>query len=76
MHITSIELFELLKPKLGDKEARSLVYFVETKAEEAINAKKDVFLTKEDKVDMIKWMFIFWVGQIGVLIAILNIFFK
>ena len=76
MQISSIELFELLKPKLGEREAKSLVQFVETKAEDAINSKKDIFLTKEDKVDMIKWMFIFWVGQIGVLIAILTIFFK
>jgi len=26
--------------------------------------------------DFIKWMFIFWVGQIGVLIGILFAFFK
>ena len=41
---------------------------------------KDIFLTKEDKIelikeiketkaDMIKWMFLFWIGQIGVGIA-------
>ena len=30
----------------------------------------------ETKTDIIKWMFIFWVGQIGVLVAILSLFFK
>ena len=87
MQITSIQLFELLKPKLGETEARTLVEFVETKTEDAISDKKDVFLVKDDKLemiekmekirsDMIKWMFIFWVGQIGVIVAILNMFFK
>ena len=28
------------------------------------------------KADIIKWMFIFWVGQVGVLIGILFAFFK
>ena len=30
----------------------------------------------ETKADIIKWMFVFWVGQIGVMIAILFAFFK
>jgi len=30
----------------------------------------------ESKSDMIKWMFIFWVGQVGVLFGILFTFFK
>ncbi len=28
------------------------------------------------KVDLIRWMFIFWVGQIGVITGILFAFFK
>ena len=30
----------------------------------------------EYKADIIKWMFIFWVGQVGVILAILFAFFK
>ena len=30
----------------------------------------------ETKADIIKWMFIFWAGQIGLLVAILSLFFK
>lgn len=48
----------------------------EAKAEEKISQKKDVFMTKDDKVEMIsriessktdtiKWMFIFWIGQLA-----------
>ena len=30
----------------------------------------------EYKADLIKWMFIFWVGQVGVILGILFAFFK
>ena len=30
----------------------------------------------EDKADIIKWMFIFWAGQLGTMTAILFVFFK
>ncbi len=87
MQISSFDFLSLLKPKLGEKEARVLKEYVEAKAEEKISSKKDLFLTKDDGIrliekiekvrsDIIKWMFIFWVGQIGVIIAILTIFFK
>lgn len=32
--------------------------------------------TKSDKADLIKWMFIFWAGQIGAILGILFAFFK
>jgi len=42
-----------------------------------ITEKKDLFATKEDlanmKADIIKWMFIFWVGQLGALVAIIKL---
>jgi hypothetical protein len=42
--------------------------------------KKDVLATKSDLADMkdeiIKWMFIFWIGQLASITAILHIFFK
>lgn len=70
MQISSIELFELLKLKLGEKEARSLVHFIEQSAEEKIAQKKDVFLTKDDKVDLIKWMVGFWIAQMAAIIGL------
>jgi len=30
----------------------------------------------ETKADLIKWMFIFWIGQVGVILGILFAFFK
>lgn len=42
--------------------------------------KKDILATKVDlanlKADIIKWMFLFWIGQLASLITILQIFFK
>lgn len=96
--ISEIELYEILKSKLGDKEAKTLVEYVEAKVDKKIEEKMDVLATKGDlalvredlvnikaelelkieqvRSDIIKWMFLFWIGQLASLIAILQIFFK
>lgn len=38
-------------------------------------SKLDVKIS-ETKADLIRWMFIFWVGQIGALLGILFVFFR
>lgn len=87
MQVAEIELYEILKGKLGEKEAKTLVEYIEAKVEKKFEEKKDILATKQDisnlevkiektRSDIIKWMFIFWAGQIGALIAILQIFFK
>ena len=40
--------------RLSEEEARLFIQYFEDKAEEKINQKKDIFLTKDDKVDLIK----------------------
>jgi hypothetical protein len=42
-----------------------VIEYFESKSEEKINQKKDVFLTKDDKVDLIKWMVGFWIAQMA-----------
>jgi len=91
MQIAEIELYEILKERLGEKEAKALVEYIEAKVEKKFEEKKDILASKEDlanlktelmvqiektRSDIIKWMFIFWAGQIGALIAILEIFFR
>jgi len=149
MSVTEIEIYEALKEQIGDKPARILLEYIETKTEKEFEKKKDVLATKQDiadlevkieqsriatkqdiellrtatkqdiaelradlevkieqsrsatkqdiellrtatkqdiaqlevkiervRADLIKWMFIFWAGQIGALIAILALFFK
>jgi actin-related protein len=87
MQVAEIELYEILKEKIGEKEAKTLVEYIEAKVEKKFQEKKDILATKLDieelrtemqkmKAEIIKWMFIFWAGQIGALIAILQIFFR
>ena len=78
MQVSEIQLFQMLKEKIGEKEAQSLVEYVETKVEKEFDSKKDSLATKEDlanvKSDVINWMFLFWVGQLAAMIAIAKLF--
>ena len=91
--MSSLELegYEILKNRFSEKEATKVIELFEAKAEEKFLQKKDVLATKEDigivrkeiaetKTDIIKWSFIFWIGQLaataGILFAILNVYFK
>jgi hypothetical protein len=91
MHVAEIELCEILREKVGDKEAKTLVEYIEAKIDKTFDEKISVFATKEDlanlktdlmveiektRSDIIKWMFLFWIGQLASLIALLRIFFR
>ncbi|MEO5911470.1 MAG: hypothetical protein ABIP95_11325 [Pelobium sp.] len=87
MSVSEIQLYEILKLKLGESEAKALVTYVnsEVKKEfennkEILATKADIFIVKEDianvKAEIIKWMFIFWLGQISVIIGFLLLFLK
>ena len=63
---------------LNKKQATVIEYF-DVKTEQKFLEKKDTFLTQQDKIDLIekietsktdiiKWMFAFWVGTIGIAI--------
>jgi len=84
-----ITIPKVIREKLGDEGAEALTELF-NKIEEG--SKKDIIepaeqrfekcLAKLDvkiervRADLIKWMFIFWVGQVGVLIGVLFAFFK
>jgi hypothetical protein len=82
MQVSEILLFQILKGKIGEKEAQTLVEYVETKIEREFDTKRDVLATKEDlarevgntKSEIIKWMFILGVGQLAAMIAIVKLF--
>ena len=102
--VGTIKLFEILKTRFNDEEARFVVEeiekieaTVEAKVEKAFDQKKDTLATRGDisnlredmanlrgelkadiassKAEMIKWMFIFWIGQLASFIAIAKFFF-
>ena len=80
MTVTTIDLYDILKAKIGEKEAKLLVEFVEMKVEAKFDEHQDELATKKDlfqvKADMIKWMFIFWVGQVSVTTGLILLFIK
>jgi len=87
MTVTTLDLYNILRSKIGEGEAKALVEFVEDKVMEAFENKKDELATKEDiykldvkiektKAELIRWMFIFWAGQTGIMVGILALFLK
>lgn len=63
--VGAIILPENLRTKLGEDAARELVVLINnTKAD----LEKEIANTK---AELIKWMFIFWLGQIAVVVGVL-----
>jgi len=75
--ITDIQLFNALKKKLGEKEAEELVSFVRSTVDEKLDEQIPHLATKEDlanaKVDIIKWVFAFFVT---LALLIVGLYFK
>jgi len=98
MTVSTIDLYNILKSRIGEKEAKTLVEFVEIQVEKKIEeqmddiaSKEDIYLVKKDLVqvkseleitiekvrsDLIKWMFIFWVGQVSVTVGLILLVVK
>jgi len=78
--ITITQLYQLLEPKIGKKEAETLTAYINEKITDEVKSNIANLTTKEDlantRADMIKWMFIFWVGQLAAMFGLLYIFFK
>ncbi|RZA00789.1 MAG: hypothetical protein EOP47_12945 [Sphingobacteriaceae bacterium] len=69
-------LYTLLSNKLGNDTTEAMFKYIDNKTERSVEATIKTLATKDDlanvKYDLskeisnsIKWMFIFWVGQIG-----------
>jgi uncharacterized protein (DUF2164 family) len=82
MSISEISLYKALRIKLGDEAANDLVEFVASEVKTELYNKTNIFLTKEDKIDLIdrinkaKTETIIWIVGIGVLQFILTILAK
>lgn len=63
--ISLTKLYDILSDKLGKESAENLTTFIENKIKEELGNKSQTLATKEDlgqaKIDLIKWMFAFWV---------------
>lgn len=82
--MSTLEIYELLKPRLGDKESKALVEFVQetsrSNLEDRLRDARESMATKADlanlKAELLKWMFLFWVGQIAAVAAIVKVFLQ
>ena len=82
-------LYTLLSNKLGNDTTEVLFKYIDNKTERSVEATIKTLATKDDlakvkydlskeisevKASTIKWMFIFWVGQVGATLAIAFLF--
>lgn len=83
-YTNTLKVFETLRSVFDEKQATKIAEAVETALETSNTTLVEKVATKTDlaemKAEIIKWMFIFWIGQfasiVGVLTAILFAFFK
>jgi len=78
--ITITRLYELVSVKLGKETAENLTTFIEEKISSEVETKATILATKENlaetKAELIKWMFIFWVGQVITTFGFILLFLK
>ena len=72
MLVPEITLYQIAKAKFGEDTATEFVSALKETVDSKFKEKESIFLTKEDKTDIIKWMFLFWVGQMAATIAIIK----
>jgi hypothetical protein len=70
------QVYDLFKAGFNEEEARAVMEYIETKTEEKVQQKKEIFLTKDDKVDIIRAIYttniIQFLATIGSMIAIFH----
>lgn len=76
MSALELKVYELFKKRFSEDEAQIVIEYFEVKAEEKIQQKKDIFLTKDDKIDIIKNIYtaniIQFIATIGSVLAIVK----
>lgn len=85
--ISITKLYDLLTTRVGREAAETLTTYIEEKVKDEVNTKSEILATKTDiadikekiasnKSDVIKWMFIFWLGQVAVTFGYILLFLK
>jgi len=90
-YANTLKVFELLRPAFDEKQATKISEAIESALETNNSALLDKVATKADlqsevsnlriemremKAELIKWMFIFWIGQFASITTVLFLFFK
>ena len=60
MKNTMIEIYYSLKPLIGEKEAKSLVEYLEIRSGR----------------NLLRWMFLFWISQVAIIVTAFLLFMR
>ena len=75
-----MKLYDFLSVKWVSEAAENLTSYIEEKIKDEFNSKSTILATKEDvanfRADNIKWMFMFWIGQVGATFGFILLFLK
>lgn len=85
--VSLTKLYDLLSEKVGKETAENLTQYIENKIKEEFQDSSKSLATKQDiadltekitntKAEMIKWMFIFWIGQVAVTFGFILLFLR
>src|SRR6185312_3494346 len=84
MKAETLEVFKIFEKTHGEDQAKKIISYFENadtvSIEKEMAAKTNNLATKEDvanvKAEMIKWMFIFWIGQINATFGFILLYLK
>jgi hypothetical protein len=84
MKAETLEVFKIFEKTHGEDQAKKIITYFEhadsIAIEKEIAAKTNNLATKEDvanvKAEIIKWMFIFWIGQIAATFGFIILYLK
>jgi hypothetical protein len=84
MKAETLEVFKIFEKTHGEDHAKKIITYFENAdtiaIEKEIASKTNSLATKEDvanaKTEMIKWMFIFWIGQIAATFGFIILYLK
>ncbi len=89
--VSITKLYDLLSDRVGRESAETLTSYIESKIRSDIEYNAKTLATKEDlareiarldvkisdsKSDIIRWMFIFWIGQLAATFGFILLFLK
>jgi 5S rRNA maturation endonuclease (ribonuclease M5) len=84
MKTETLDVFKIFEKAHGEDQAKKIINYFENAdtiaIEKEIAAKTSSLATKEDianaKAETIKWMFIFWIGQIAATFGFIILYLK
>jgi hypothetical protein len=78
--VSITKLYNLLSFKIGKEPAENLTSYIEEKIRDEFNDRSQYLVPKVDlaktKTDLIKWMFVFWIGQIAATFGFILLFLR